>query len=78
MAAIKSVWMFSLLTCMLPVLAQPTRHCEEKREAHVAEYVSAGNCASALKLVRSGLAIDSPRRMRRRAPDPTPVPPCGG
>jgi hypothetical protein len=61
MAAIKSIWMFSLFTCMPPVLAQPTEHYEEKLEAHVAEYVTAGNCVSALKLLRSGLAIDSPR-----------------
>lgn len=61
MVATRLVWiaMAWLVTGM--AVAQPTRHYDIKLEAHVAEYVTAGNCASALKLVRDGLAVDSPR-----------------
>ena len=61
MSVRKSVWLCSVLAFTQAALAQPTTHHEEKLEAHVAEYVTAGNCPSALKLIKKGLAIDSPR-----------------
>jgi hypothetical protein len=50
-----------LFSSAVPAIAQTTRHYENKLEEKVAEYATRGDCAEALKLVRSGLAANSPR-----------------
>jgi hypothetical protein len=50
-----------LMVSAVTASAQTTRRYENKLEEHVAEYVTRGECVDALKLVRAGLAANSPR-----------------